>query len=252
MFFLSLVWMCIVAYAAVSASKSGSKDGKDAAPDSLLTTEKLLRTSHPHYVSSTEEDAFLIQVIRCRSKDVNTTQMQVNTTVEKLPADDETESDSLTSLNITVKPSTVSNHTFYIEGFFVWPSNSKDVRSTAPPDKKWVVRMRCYDSKSKETVDSEPVMETLTASQGSRAVNVPKEHAANPLNLLPGSVVLPLQVCMRVCMYICTCVCHYLKLLLGTILGWKIECLGKTSPHPPCVRKYIRMYIRMCVCVWGL
>ena len=253
MFFLSLVWMCIVTCVAVSTSKPGSKDAATTTPDPPLITEKLLKTSQPHFVSSTEEGAFLIQVIRCRSKDANTSKVFVNTTVEKLPADDETDSDSLTSLNITVKPSTVSNHTFYIEGFFVWSSNSKSVHPTAPPEDKWVVRMKCYDSSSEETVYSEAVMETLTASLSSRAVNVPKEHAANPLNLLPGTVVLPLQVCV----FVCTNVCIYVwRLLLRTILGRKLECWF--PPPPMCVCKYVRryvcayvrmcMYVCMCIC----
>ena len=232
MFFLSVMGLCIVACAAVATTKPASRSDKDGAasgPVVLLTTEKLLKASQPHSVSNAGEDTFLIQVIRCRSRDANSSKVTVNTTVEMLPMDDELES-SLTSLNITVKPSNVSNHTFYVEGRFVWSSNSESVEPTAPPDYKWVVRMRCIDSSAEETIYSEPVKEVLMASQGSRSVNVPREHAANPLNLLPGTVVLPLQVCMC-CMYVRTYVCMYVCMYV-------------------CVRMYVCMYAHMYLCMY--
>lgn len=208
--------MYIVACACASASKPAfEEDAAASTPSVLLTTEKLLKTSQPHVVGNVGEDAFLVQVIRCRSSDVNASQVLVNTTVEKLPPDDdELESDALTTLNITVEPSTVLNHTFYIEGVFVWTSNSSSVDPTALLDNKWVVRMSCYDNSSKQTVYSEPVMETLIASQSPQAVNVPREHAANPLNLLPGTVVLPLQVCTCVCVYMRVCVFVWMAVVL--------------------------------------
>lgn len=180
-----------------AGSTSEPGDASAGATRAHLTTEKLLKTSQPHIIASAGEDAaFLVQVIRCFSSNASMSdELLVNTTVERLsPPKEEPEENSHFTLNITVQPSTVLNHTFYVEGYFNASSNSNDVDLSDLLESEWAVRMSCYDDSSKKVVYSDAVTEMLTVSQGPQVAAMPREHAANPLNLLPGTVVLPLEV----------------------------------------------------------
>ena len=189
--------VCADIHVSMPAGSTSEGTVSASAPGARLTIDKLLKTSQPHIIGGARKDAaFLVQVIRCLSNNESASaeeELQVNTTVERLSLPG-SEENSHIALNITVQRSTVLNHTFYVEGYFTASSDSIDVDFTRLLESEWAVRMSCYDDSSRPTLYSEAVIETLKVSQGPQMATMPREHAANPLNLLPGSVVLPLQV----------------------------------------------------------